>query len=75
MANKEFANHITAGPTKTLDLVNQDRYQEADEFIKNERIKMSMTRLAISDMLVALYRLQAEFIEKSGALGSLSHKN
>ena len=64
----ELANRITTGSTKTLNLVNQDRHREANEFLKNERIRMSPTRLAISDMLVALYRLQAEFIEKSGAL-------
>ncbi|HSA74063.1 MAG TPA: hypothetical protein VLD84_08930 [Nitrososphaeraceae archaeon] len=67
-AIEELANRITTGASETLNLVNQDRYQEESEFIKNERIKMNPTSLAISDILVALYRLQAKFIENSGAL-------
>jgi hypothetical protein len=67
-AIEELANSITMGARETMNLVNQDRYQEANEFIKNERTKMNPTRLVISSMLVALYKLQDEFIEKSGAL-------
>lgn len=67
-AIEDLDNHIKGSATATLNLLDQNNYEGANEHIRNERVKINPMRLAISDTIAALYRLQAEFISVSGAL-------
>jgi hypothetical protein len=67
-AIEELAAWLTEKAKETLDLVNEGKYQEANEFIKSNRKQIQPIRLIISDRIQDLYRLQAEFINVSGAL-------
>jgi hypothetical protein len=67
-AMEKLANYITSSAKETMNMVNLENYYDVNEFIKNERIKMNQLGLAISDTIVAPYRLEAEFIRVSGSL-------
>jgi hypothetical protein len=58
-----LAGWLTTNAEETLDLVNEGKYQEANEFIKVKRKEIQPTRLTLYERIQDLYRLQAEFID------------
>lgn len=67
-AIEKLAKWLIDNAAETLDLVDSGQYQEANEFIKNKRKEIQPMRILISERIQDLYRLQAEFINVSGAL-------
>lgn len=65
----ELGNLITSGAKDAMDLVDDAKYQEANQFMKNERKKLGPKRRDINKTLGNLYELQSDFIEKYRSLG------
>jgi hypothetical protein len=67
-AIEELAKWLADNAAETLSLVDSGQYQEANEFIKTKRKEIQPARILISERIQDLLRLQAEFINVSGAL-------
>jgi hypothetical protein len=69
-ATEKLAEWLGPKATETLDRVDSDDWQGANELIRSARKEILPVRQKVSGALSELYRLQAEFVEISGALGN-----
>lgn len=69
-ATDELAAWLGPKAGETLSKLDSNDWQGANELILSARKEILPVRLKLSDTVNKLYKLQAEFIEMSGALGS-----